>query len=811
MYMSEDFVKKDESRSQEEQEKQEIISTVTASLREGGYEEESITHLITEEIQPLCDKYSLESDTDVAIFNDQLKKIIANFEASAAVKEEEEYESFDTATVEEMKTKAQEMKEAYKEMAAEVGEDETKGKPTKVLRGEDLRAYRGFVQLLGKFAQRTERVSNQGSHAEGGYNATKREIEQVTSAYTTIQERAATVAGILEAYKGKNPEPITPEPDPDRDMEYQKRLVIRADWQAKKQIYEDVLKKFEAAPKDAEVLEELSEAEAIYREARGLYSQSLEYAFKDRALRKRGGGESFEDRADAINDGDVVMEEKLGSLLAERFVLEPTNQKLAAEKASLTNQERGTFENLFEKVRDGMDRHRGKIKIAGYGVLIGVAVFGGVAAIATFLVTKKIAALSAGVGAVAGGGAAGFLYQKLVANGTEKKLEKAVSALENTFSTKALDDMEADYYTNAKKFANADRNKRRAVTGGAVTGAFLGLAFSPDVTECAEALDDALEQLTPVPVPNIEMPEPVSPETQMDTSVDTPAPAESLVPEVPAPEMVESLPEVPAPEAPAVMEIVRTPAPEQVFSIPDGYEGTDTIEETLHEAWKSGRVVGLEGMTNQQFLDSLREATTLFRDNEKILELMSVDGQRPLSDIDLVFKGSEYNFQPYIDYMNGASISEIETGMSETSVPVSAEALTEGPSPVVQTEEVIDMRQSDEPSATADSAPQMRPEIHATSKDEILAMLSSEDRLSLFENSSIKNLGPLSGYAGSNLGYLFHAAEGASLKGLEVIDLRLTDALEIKNFQYGPNGEILNIFDIRGNAIILPGPATSGV
>ena len=647
----------------------------------------------------------------------------------AATVKKEDYESFDAATVEEMKTKSQEMKEAYKALAAEVGKDENKGKPTHVLQGEDLRAYRGYVNVLGKFAQRVERISNQGDHLDGGFNATRREIEQVTNAYTTIQERAKLVEKILVDHKGKEVKVVDPEIDPDKEKEYEKRLVIRADWKVKKQMYEEALVKFEATPKDKAVLAELKDAEETYRKARGIYSKSLEYAFKERVVKRRGVEVTDVEKEEAIEESG--MKSELGSLLAERFVLEPVQQRLAAEKASLTNQERGTFENLFEKVRDGVEKHRGKIKVAGYGVLTGVALTGGVAGIVGYLLTKKVVALSVTLGASAGGAGAGFAYQKFFANQTEKKLGRAVDALEKNYNTQTLDDLEKDYYENAKKYATADRNKKRAVIGVAAVGALIGLAVSAEAAECADALEEVIENLTDdLPVAAVE-------ETAATVSKEVESVAK-IVEEATAvaTEEVESVAEIAeeavgtpvadsaenyAEQAPSTVVAETLPsieaAPEQLVVIPEEYGGTDTLSETLYENFKAGNLKGVEDMSRTEFLNQMNTSIETLRGNEKILELMSVEGHPPLKNLDLVYKGAAYDVQPLIDHMKGMSLEQIESGLRDVSgqVAPAAEAVAQA-----DIDAALEDLQSKDTIATEES------ENMAFKKDEAITSVSQE-------------------------------------------------------------------------------------
>lgn len=371
-----------------------------------------------------------------------------------------------------------------------------------------------------------------------------------------------------------------------------------------------------------------------------------------------------------------------------------------------------------------------------------------------------------------------------------------------------------------------------------------------------------------------------------------------------------------------VIESSSIPAQEQHLSIPDQYEGNDTLSEALYEQFKAGDLEGFEDVSKAEFLNKMYTSLDILKDNDKILELMSIEGHRPLENFDLVYRYADaeetirqlYNVQPLIDHMNGLSVSEIEMGTHEQTVaktvdvseqipsptpaapdfelPTAVEATSDSPTtpsldtltfespeaakaaltesglgsidrvildeqgrPMVihgalenlerihpklgevenpgrlffnHAEQSITAYPTDldgaietvtkdmfiaqgeglqpdinlEPAPTESMRPQVRPELNLDSKEGILSMLKSEGRLSLFEDSSIKNLGERSGYLGS-YGYLFHAQEGAQLRGLEVIDPRLTDDLEIRNMVYTDNGELTNIYDVHGNTVVL--------
>ena len=140
-----------------------------------------------------------------------------------------------------------------------------------------------------------------------------------------------------------------------------------------------------------------------------------------------------------------------------------------------------------------------------------------------------------------------------------------------------------------------------------------------------------------------------------------PIPSEVPAPETVTPDTVESTPSEPA-VVDRVTEGTRfVPSTEHILIVPDQYGGTDTLSETVFEAFKAGDINGSSGeMSRTEFLNKMYSSLEALKGNDRILELMSVEGNPPLEGLDLVYKDASYDIQPLIDHMNGVPLDQIE-------------------------------------------------------------------------------------------------------------------------------------------------------
>ena len=133
--------------------------------------------------------------------------------------------------------------------------------------------------------------------------------------------------------------------------------------------------------------------------------------------------------------------------------------------------------------------------------------------------------------------------------------------------------------------------------------------------------------------------------------------------------VVEPVPAEPVMESRTITETISAPAPEQYVVIPEQFGGTDTLSETMYENFKAGNLEGLpDGMSRTEFLNKMYASLGELKGNDRILELMSVDGHPPLENFNLVYKDATYDIQPLIDHMNGVPLDQIESGVRESLV-----------------------------------------------------------------------------------------------------------------------------------------------
>jgi hypothetical protein len=492
-----------------------------------------------------------------------------------------------------------------------------------------------------------------------------------------------------------------PGPAPVEIKEYESRLLVRKEWQEKKETYlnayeqhlsdvknkkaqANMLSKMAFWKKD-EQPQSLVDAEQAYQDARRKYAGLLNGALDNRASTQRGG--------------DL---EGYQAGLANRFVLLAAHEKLAKEKEYLPD---AKSLRVFEKMQSVLKEHKRLIKVSGYVAVAGIGlVSAGVGAAIVALGSKAVGAKLATLGAAGGSTIGAYLGNSLsntVIDYTANRRDSAAQRAQRKWSLETMDAREKEYAGRYRSHESALRDKNfyigvGTLAGGAAGAIALGnidnlndievpdtapvvpplpptpdwteqLSPSPDfgtVTTPGEVIEEELEEsLTAEPLP-AEAEEPKSIENvEKDDSlknVPTEGPSDDVTyfePRVPdsEPMLYDPAPHLePYLETPQTEEIEEVPeveAPELLHTFEPG-DKVDTVSEALFEAWKQDNDTLEESVTKKEFLAEMYGAIAEIEKNPtlnaELMEQMGIES----GDIDKVRVGDTVDLQPFFQYMN---------------------------------------------------------------------------------------------------------------------------------------------------------------
>lgn len=308
-------------------------------------------------------------------------------------------------------------------------------------------------------------------------------------------------------------------------------LAIRNEWKATKGTFETEYKKYITGKQNKSAIgkftalfkkevkpESLVASELKYNEARKKYVAS----FGERIANHY--------KNEKVNDKIVEGMLSLKAGLANRFVLHAAHDRLAIEKEFIPE---GRGARVFKDMAEIFKKHKTSIKRVGYitTAVTGLAT-GGIAVALGTIMGKVVGAKLAGVGAVAGAFAGNALYDAMLLNPREQRLDTAREKAQYTFRIDKLDALEKDYLENYRKYESAVRNKKYAVTGasvlggvaaGMLTGQFEGPAVventPPEVVappEIVPPTEIPQDPIRVIPIEKVPEPEPPSPEVPQE-------------------------------------------------------------------------------------------------------------------------------------------------------------------------------------------------------------------------------------------------------------------------------------------------------
>jgi len=374
-----------------------------------------------------------------------------------------------------------------------------KGKIRQTFTGENARLRSAYQAALNSLAKHLGAMAER-AQGEEMVSVSQKELNKIDEGMRKLHETKDQVFKIL------NDPSLDLSPDrPVSEVELQnhqiteavqERRLLRINYKEQKNQYKELLARVAHNPKDKDLQTELETFEASFLETRKEYGAAMQDAISRRAHRLAGEAEPG-----TINEVFEKNTVRFDNRLKNGLVLEIANMKLAAEKTMLSD-EKG---NLLEKTKEMFNRHKGKLKVAGYGVLIGAVLISGIGAgvaagsvmagalaggatggglLARQLVAAKSIAIGTGVGAALGS-LLGRGYGQVRFNQANKTFDKIRSS---KFDVEKIESEAAQYYKTTGQLERSEQWRKRLTVGGAVLGAGAGfaLAFNADVANGVE-------------------------------------------------------------------------------------------------------------------------------------------------------------------------------------------------------------------------------------------------------------------------------------------------------------------------------------
>jgi hypothetical protein len=234
-------------------------------------------------------------------------------------------------------------------------------------------------------------------------------------------------------------EPLPVPPATESHSKFESRGDIREvflDWRAKKKAYYEAYAEYLSEGSELRGLaarrflaephpQELLDLQAQYNEAREKYAEKVDLLYGARFKQSIADGEVVGDIAERAN--------ATKAMLANHFLFRAVKEKRAIEKERVLPSKAA---ELFEGLQRNLKKHKGLMKVLGYGAAIGVGAMTGTLVASLF--GKVASGKAALVGAAGTAFAAGGTYDYLYLDKKEKNKDNAYASGQRSYSSKNI-------------------------------------------------------------------------------------------------------------------------------------------------------------------------------------------------------------------------------------------------------------------------------------------------------------------------------------------------------------------------------------